>query len=308
MRVLFMGSAVFAVPAVAALLGSPHRLVACVTQPDRPKGRHLQLTPCPVKAFAEGHGLPVQTPERIADPAALAAVEALQPDLIAVAAYGQYLPSRLLAMARVACVNIHPSLLPKYRGAAPIQWAVAGGETVTGVTILHVSRKMDSGDIILQEPFPIGPEQTAGALEPLLAARGAELLLRALGQLEAGTAERRPQDEAGVTWARKLEKEDGRLIWEKDALALHHQVRGFQPWPGCFLEAGGRRIKVLATRVEAAAGPPGHVLSLDGAGPLVACGSGALRLLSVQPEGRPAMAGRDFLNGAGWAVGPVGQA
>lgn len=305
MRIIFMGSAAFAGPAVEAVLGSRHQLVACVTQPDRPKGRHLKLTPCPVKALAEARGIPVQTPERIADPVALAAVEALASDVIVVAAYGQYLPSRLLAMPKVACVNIHPSLLPKYRGAAPIQWAVAGGDAVTGVTILHVSKKMDSGDIILQEPFAIAEGETAGSLEPKLAEFGAALMLRALDQLESGTAARVPQEESAVTWARKLEKEDGRVDWRKSAVVLHNQVRGFYPWPGSFIEVSHKRLKILATRVEPLAGEPGVVLALDGDGPVVACGSGAVRLLEVQPEGRPAMPGRAFLNGAGWMVGQV---
>jgi methionyl-tRNA formyltransferase len=187
MRILFMGSAEFACPAVEALRVSGHDLVACVTQPDRPKGRHLKLTPCPVKALAEARGIPVLTPERVADPHVLASVEALRPDLIVVAAYGQYLPSRLLAMPRLACINIHPSLLPKYRGAAPIQWAVASGDTMTGVSILHVSKKMDSGDLILQASYPIGDEDTAGSLEPKLAEFGAELMLQAIAQVEQGT-------------------------------------------------------------------------------------------------------------------------
>lgn len=297
MRIVFMGSAEFACPAVEALQLSGHDLVACVTQPDRPKGRHLKLTPCPVKALAEARGIPVQTPERIADAAALADVEALHPDIIVVAAYGQYLPSRLLAMPKVACINIHPSLLPKYRGAAPIQWAVASGDTMTGVTILHVSKQMDAGDLILQERYPIGDEDTAGSLEPKLAEFGAELMLRAIAQLEQGTAARVPQKESGVTWARKLDKEDGRLDWSLPAERVRHHIRGFQPWPGAFTMIGNQRLKILVARVEPGSGEPGRVLELGGEGPLVACGEQALRLLEVQPEGRPAMPGRAYVNG-----------
>ncbi len=305
MRILFMGSAEFAVPAVEALRGSRHELVACVTQPDRPKGRHLKLTACPVKTWATVHGIPVQTPERIAEPTALADVEALRADIIVVAAYGQYLPSRLLAMPKVACINIHPSLLPKYRGAAPIQWSVASGDTVTGVTILHVSKQMDAGDIILQERYEIADEETAGTLEPKLAQFGAILLLRAIDQLEAGQAARVPQDEAGVTWARKLEKEDGRLDWNKPAAVLRHQIRGFYPWPGSFTTVDGKRLKVLAARVERGAGRPGEIVDLAGDGVLVACGEGALRLVDVQPEGRPTMSGQAFLTGTTWKLGQV---
>lgn len=305
MRIVFMGSAEFACPAVEALRLSRHALVACVTQPDRPKGRHLKLTACPVKALAEARGIPVQTPERIADSAALASVETLQPDVIVVAAYGQYLPSRLLAMPRVACINIHPSLLPKFRGAAPIQWAVAGGDTMTGVTILHVSKRMDAGDLILQEPYPIGDEDTAGSLEPKLAEFGAELLLRALDQLEQGMAARVLQDEAQVTWARKLDKEDGRLDWTLAAAQVRHHIRGFQPWPGAFTMIGNQRLKILVARVEPARGEPGRVLEIGGEGPLVACGEQALRLLEVQPEGRPAMPGRAYVNGCPLAPGQI---
>ena len=306
MRVLFMGSADFACPAVAALQASRHRLVACVTQPDRPKGRHLKLAPCPVKVLAVSHGIPVLSPERIADPAALDALAQLQPEIIVVAAYGQYLPSRLLAMPSLACINIHPSLLPKYRGAAPIQWALANGDAVTGVTILHVSKKMDAGDLILQETFAVDPDDTAGSLEPRLAAFGATLMLRAIDQLEEGTAARLPQDEAQVCWARKLEKQDGLLDWRKPAQALRHQVRGFFPWPGSFTLVEGKRLKVLSVRVEPLdSSVPGEVIALDGDGPLVACGAGALRLLEVQPEGRPAMPGKAFLNGTAWKTGQM---
>ena len=303
MRILFMGSAEFACPAVRALLESRHHLVACVTQPDRPKGRHLKLTPCPVKALAEARGLPVLTPEKIAEPEALGAVAAWQPEVIVVAAYGQYLPARLLTLPTQACVNIHPSRLPRYRGAAPIQWAVASGDTMTAVSILHVARKMDAGDIILQKDYPIGEEDTAGSLEPKLADFGAELLLKALDLLEAGIAPCEPQDENAVTWARKLEKEDGRLDWRKPATRLRNEIRGFQPWPGAFTMIGGKRLKVLFARVEEKVGTPGTLLDVAGEGLLVACGENALRLLEVQPEGRPAMSGRAFLNGVGLRVG-----
>lgn len=305
MRILFMGSAEFACPAVEALRVSGHDLVACVTQPDRPKGRHLKLTPCPVKALAEARGIPVLTPERVADPHVLASVEALRPDLIVVAAYGQYLPSRLLAMPRLACINIHPSLLPKYRGAAPIQWAVASGDTMTGVSILHVSKKMDSGDLILQASYPIGDEDTAGSLEPKLAEFGAELMLQAIAQVEQGTAARLPQDEALVTWARKLDKEDGRLDWTRPAEHLRHLIRGFQPWPGAFTMIGNQRLKVLLARVEPGRGVPGRLLEVQGEGPLVACGEQALRLLEVRPEGRPAVPGHAYVNGCPLVPGQI---
>lgn len=303
MRIVFMGSAEFACPTVEALLASRHELVCCVTQADRPRGRHLAVTACPVKIMAAGRGFPVMTPERVADSGVLSELDSYSPDIIVVAAYGQYLPGRLLSLPRVACVNIHPSLLPKYRGAAPIQWAVAGGDTVTGVTILHVAKKMDAGDIILQEIHPIDPDETAASLERKLAKFGAELLLRALGLLESGAASRTPQDEARATWARKLVKEDGRLDWSKPAEILRHHVRGFHPWPGSFTEVDGKRLKILRTRVEEGRGRAGEVLSMAEEGPLIACGESALRLLDVQPEGRPAMSGRSYAQGVAWDVG-----
>ncbi len=301
MNILFMGSAQFACPAVEALLGSRHRLIACVTQPDRPKGRSLKVSPCPVKALAEARGVAVLTPEKIGD--AYGALAALAPDLTVVAAYGQYIPGRILDLPRLGSINIHPSLLPRYRGAAPIQWAVASGDTETGVTILHVSRAMDAGDIILQERSAIGVDETAAVLEPRLAAHGAALLLRAIDLLESGTAPRIPQDPALATHARKLTKEDGLLDWREPAAVLRHRVRGFQPWPGCHTFDRGQRLKVLSVRVEEARGEPGTLLDAGGDGPMIACGEGALRLLEVQPEGRRPVAGTAFLAGAGWQRG-----
>lgn len=301
MRVIFMGSAEFACPAVEALLRSPHTLVACVTQPDRPKGRHLELTPCPVKALALSRGVPVLSPEKIG--AAHDELAALAPDLIAVAAYGQYIPGRISELPRHRAINIHPSLLPKYRGAAPIQWAVANGETMTGVSIQYVAPRMDAGDLLLQQEHPIEPEDTAATLEPRLARAGAELLLRAIAQLEGGHAHPISQDDAKATHARKLEKADARIDWTQPAATLHNRVRGFQPWPGaCFLHEQ-RTVKVLRSAVESGAGAPGSVLAIGDAGPLVACGGGALRLCDVQPEGRRAMGGLAFANGARLAVG-----
>lgn len=299
MRVIFMGSAEFACPAVEALLGSRHELVACVTQPDRPKGRRLKVQPCPVRALAEAKGVRVLAPEAV--DGAYDEIATLRPDLIAVAAYGQYIPGRLIDLPPRGAINIHPSLLPRYRGAAPIQWAVANGDTVTGVSILYVGRKMDAGDVILQQEHDIADGDTAATLAPRLARAGAELLVRAIDLIDTGHAHRTPQDEAKVTWARKLEKADGRIDWTLPALALHHRVRGFQPWPGsaCEAQAGsGHHLKVLRTRVEQGTGVPGTILDATGDGPLIACGENALRLLDVQPEGKRPMPGAAYLNGA----------
>lgn len=296
MRILFMGSAEFACPALEALLGSRHEVVACVTQPDRPRGRHLKVAACPVKALATARGVRTLTPERIGD--AYGELASLHPDLAVVAAYGQYIPARISDLPRHRSVNIHPSLLPRYRGAAPVQWALASGETMTGVSIQYVAPKMDAGDLVLQQEFEIRPDDTATTLEPRLARAGAELVLRAVDLLDAGHAHPTPQDEAKATWARKLEKSDAQLDWNQPAVVLHNRVRGFQPWPGAHCAVRGKQLKVLRTRVEAASGVPGSVLEGGAEGPLVACGTGALRLLEVQPEGRRAMAGGDYLRGA----------
>ncbi len=300
-RIVFMGSDAFAVPAVEALLASEHQLAACVAQPDRPSGRGRHLTPCPVKACAVSAGIPVLAPEKIGD--AYGELAALAPDLIAVAAYGQYIPRRIIELPPLGCINIHPSLLPRYRGAAPIQWAVANGDTETGVSIIDVTARMDAGPILLQERHPIFPEDTTPTLEPRLAKAGAALLLEAIRRLASGAAVRLPQDESAVTWARKLEKADGLLDWLQPARSLHNRVRGFQPWPGTYCTVSGKRLGVSATRAERASGEPGAILDLGGDGPLIACGSDALRLLVVQPEGKRSMSGADYARGARLGVG-----
>lgn len=301
MRVLFMGSGSVACPALRELAARPgDSVVAVVTQPDRPSGRRRELAACPAKKLADTLGLPVRAPERAGDPAELDALRALAPELIVVADYGQFLKPALLALPPRGAINIHPSLLPKYRGAAPIQWAVASGETETGVTILHVTEKMDAGDIILQEKAPIRDEHTAATLTPLLAELGATLLIRALELIRRGEAPRRPQDESLATLAPKLVKEDGRVDWTLPAQVIRNRARGFTPWPGCFAvqpgEAGGF-LRLLASRVEPGTGEPGLILECGPDGPLVACGGQALRLLEVLPENRKAMSGADYARG-----------
>lgn len=303
LKIIFMGSDGFAVPAVEALHSSSHGLLACVTQPDRPQGRGRHIQACPVKQRAEALGVPVLTPEKIGD--AFDALATLRPELIVVAAYGQYIPHRIIELPRLGSINIHPSLLPKYRGAAPIQWAIAAGETETGVTILEVSPRMDAGAIFLQRMHPIDPADTALSLEPQLAALGAELMLDVVDLLERGVALRCPQDETAVTWARKLEKKDAQLDWKRTACELHNRVRGFQPWPGAFCLTCGGRLGIFRTAVETRNAEPGTLLELSGPGPLVACASGALRLLEVQPEGKRAMSGADYLRGCRLELGSV---
>lgn len=297
MRVVFFGSAAIGFPLLEALLASTKDVVvSVVTQPDRPAGRKQQLTPCPVKSFAQERALPVLSPEKIKD--GLPELAALNADLFVVVAYGQYIPPSVLALPNYGAINLHPSLLPKYRGSSPIQWAVANGDTITGVTILYVSEEMDAGDIILQREVPIGPDDTSATLEPVLATAGAELLMEAIEQIRNGTVQRRPQNEADATEVRKLTKEDGRLNWNLSADVLRNRIRGFTPWPGCFCEMpDGQRLKIVRVSVEVCKGAPGEILDVSGAGPLVAAGEGSLRLLEVQPSGKCVMDGASYLRG-----------
>ena len=306
MRIIFMGSGDVGCPVVERLLASPQdELVAVVSQPDRPQGRKLQLAPCPVKAFVAGR-VPVLTPEKCGAPDFVAQLAALKPDLIVVAAYGQFLPRALLDLPPHGVINVHPSLLPKYRGAAPIQWAVARGEKETGVSIIYLIEKMDAGDILQQERMPIAPDATAAELTPQLSALGAELLMRAVENIRTGTVQRVPQNDALATRAPLLKKTDGRLDWSRPADELHNRIRGFFPWPGCYFEwprGSEKRVKVLKAALTTGGGEAGTMLSTDPRQLIVACGTGALQLLAVQPEGKKPMTAADFLNGAHLAPG-----
>lgn len=297
MRIVFFGSAPIGFPSLEALLASGQdEVVAAVTQPDRPAGRKQHLTACPVKTFAQERGLTVLSPDKIGE--SLAELAALESDLFVVVAYGQYIPQSVLELPKYGAINLHPSLLPKYRGSSPIQWAVANGDTVTGVTILYVSEKMDSGDILLQREVPIGPDDTSATLEPILAEAGAQRLMEAVEQIRNGTVRARVQDESLATEVRKLTKEDGRLDWTQPAGVLRNRIRGFVPWPGCFCELpGGTPLKVWRAAVEEGDGEPGAVLDASGGGPLIAAGKGALRLLEVQPAGKKVMDGASYLRG-----------
>jgi len=298
MRILFFGSAAISFQTLEALLASSQdELVGVVTQPDRPVGRKLKTTPCPVKVFAQERGIPVFSPEKVGSTESFQILENLHADLFVVVAYGQYIPQSVLALPPFGSINLHPSLLPKYRGSSPIQWALANGDLVTGVTILYVSEKMDAGDILCQREIPISPEDTAETLEPVLARTGAELLMEAVEQIRTGEVRATPQDEATATEVSKLTKEDGRLDWTLPARTLNNRIRGFVIWPGCFCETGSGRLKVLKARVESGNGRPGEILDGSGDGPLVATGEEALCLLEVQPAGKRAMDGAAYLRG-----------
>jgi len=305
MRIVFMGSAELACPCLDVVLGQPGHVVAgVVSQPARPCGRSLKPTPCPAHAHALEKGLPVLTPDRINTPDMIEALRAYHPDLIVVVAYGQILKPTILDLPPLGCVNVHASLLPKYRGAAPIQWAIANGEIKTGVTTMYMSPGMDEGDIIDQSEVDIFPGETAGLLHQRLSQAGAILLASTVERICAGTVRRRAQNPAEATYAVKLKKRDGRLEWRLPATVLCCRIRGFNPWPGCYMELGGDqplKIKVLSAQVEAApegaVQVPGTLLSTKGEGPLIQAGEQAVRLLEVQPEGKRPM------SGAAWARG-----
>ena len=296
MRVVFMGSAELAIPSLKAILEKGEdTVVGVVSQPDRPAGRKRRPTPSPLKAFAAEKGLNVLVPEKVGDPESVDALAALKPDLLVVVAYGQYIPTRVIDLAPGGAINVHPSLLPKYRGSAPIQWAIANGDRETGVSIIFLAQKMDAGDILRQETYPIGSDDTSALLHGKLARFGADLLLKAIDDIRAGTVSRTAQDESDALEIRKLAKEDGAIDWTLPAETIRNRIRAFDPWPGstCTLP-DGQVLKVWGAVLEEGCGAPGEVL--DGH-LLVAAGDGALRLAEIQPAGKKRMPAASFLNG-----------
>ena len=303
-RIVFMGTPEFAVPSLRALAAAGYRIAAVVSQPDRPQGRKRLLMPTPVKAAAEELGIPVLQPERVRRPEAVEAIAAHEPDLIVTAAYGQILPKPLLDLPRLGCINVHGSLLPKYRGGAPIQRAIMNGETVTGVTILYMAEGLDTGDMISRVEVPIGPDDTAGTMFAKLSEAGAGLLVRTLPDIVAGTARAVPQDDAEATYAPNLTREDERLDWSREAKRLHDQVRGLSPFAGGYTLLNGEVFKVWQCRPAEAPGSaanaadarPGTIRAADGR-LFVAAGDGWLELLQVQPAGKKAMPAAEWLKG-----------
>jgi methionyl-tRNA formyltransferase len=303
-RVVFLGSGAFAIPSFEALLEAGHDVAALVTQPDKEKGRGRGMAAPPLKPVAEARGVRVVQPRRIREPEALQALRDLRPEVLVVVAYGQILPRPVLDVPRRGAVNVHGSLLPRYRGAAPIQWAIANGEPETGVTTMLLDEGMDTGPILLARATPIGEEETATDLEPRLARLGAALLVETLDGLRDGTLAARPQVHAEATMARILRKEDGRVDWARPAAEIAARARGFHPWPGATTRHGGGDLKLLRVRPEPgdplpADVLPGTVLGVDRLGIVVAAGEGTrLRLLDVQPESRRAMEAAAFAAGA----------
>ncbi|HHW07952.1 MAG TPA: methionyl-tRNA formyltransferase [Clostridia bacterium] len=301
MRIVFMGTADFAVPCLKALHGAGYEIAGVVTQPDRPKGRGRNLSPPPVKEAAQALGLPVFQPEKVKAPESIKRIEGMQPDCIVVVAYGQLLPDALLELAPYGCINVHASLLPEYRGGAPMHRAIMDGKEKTGVTTMFVSRKLDAGDIILQSPRLIPEEMTVGELHDLLAADGAQLLLETLALLQKGEAPRRPQEEEKATYAPLLTRADEWIDWRRPAKEVANQVRGMDPWPGAYTRWQGKNLKIWKAQVVPqldATGAPGTVVALDRAGVLVACGDGqGILVKELQLAGKKRMTTEEFIKG-----------
>ena len=310
-KTVFFGTPAFALPTLQRLLGSPHRVVAVVTRPDRPRGRGRRVSPSPVKSLAAEHAVPVLEPESLASESVRQRIAAYEPDLAVVAAFGRILPDALLETPRHGTINVHASLLPKYRGAAPIQRAILAGETTTGVTIIRLVREMDAGPMLAWRPRPIGPGETSTAVEQGLAELGADLLLATVAAIDAGTATETPQDHAAATFAPRLTRDDGRIDWNRPARAIHDQVRGLHPWPHAFTYLDGDRYLILASRIPEAgagaadAGPaPGTLVEASGDRLVAAAGGGSLLAITeIQPEGRRPLPARALLAGRRWTPG-----
>jgi methionyl-tRNA formyltransferase len=301
-RVVFLASGAFAIPSLEALIGAGHEVAALVTQPDRESGRGQSLAPPKVKPVAEGHGIEVLQVARARAPEAQQRLRELRPEIQVVVAFGQILPRAVIDIAPRGTVNVHASLLPRLRGAAPIQWAIANGDTETGVTTMQIDEGLDTGPLLLSRALPIGPQETAAELEPRLARLGGELLVETLAGLETGTLQPVPQDAGRATHAPLLTKQDGRVDWSLPAHAIACRARGFHPWPGAFTHHEGRLLKLLRVHeaaLERSALEPGLVSEVDPKGIAVACGAGTLlRLEEVQPESRRAMPAAAWAQGA----------
>lgn len=306
LRLVFFGTPAFAATALRRLLRSPHQVAAVVTQPDRPRGRGQRLSFSPVKAVAVEAGIPVLQPERLKTPEFQHALQDLHADLGVVAAYGKILPEAVIGACRRGLINIHASILPKYRGAAPVHRAVMAGDPETGVSIMRVVRELDAGPVFAVARHPIGPDDTSAEIEHALAGIGAELCVEVIDQIAAGAAREEPQDHAEATYANRLVKEEGRIDWTRPAREIHNRVRGLHPWPLAHTSMAGERVLVLkSSPLDLAAGsaPPGGVIKAAGDDLIVATGGGALKLLQLQPEGRRPMSAREFLAGRRIAPG-----
>ncbi|MGM9593221.1 MAG: methionyl-tRNA formyltransferase [Candidatus Onthomonas sp.] len=300
MRIVFMGTPDFAVPSLERLIADGHDIAAVYTQPDKPKNRGMKLTPSPVKEVALAHQIPVVQPQKLREEGVLETLNAYEPELIVVVAYGKLLPKALIDLPPKGCINVHSSLLPKYRGAAPINWAVINGETETGVTIMDIAEALDAGDIISQAATPIDPNESVETLHDRLAVMGAELLSRTVVSIADGTAQRTPQEHSQSTYAPMLSRELSPIDWSRSAREIHNQIRGLTPWPATTMELSGSTFKVYAAEEtgETTGKPAGTLVGTDKRGICMACGDGkVLRVLELQAPGKKRMKAPDYLRG-----------
>jgi methionyl-tRNA formyltransferase len=296
MRIVFIGTGEIGVPALRALLKSEHQVVGVVTQPDKPVGRAQSIEPPPIKKILTTIQMPLLQPARIKDRQATEQIRALKPDVIVVMAYAQILPRGVLEIPKIACLNLHASLLPRWRGAAPIQAAIAAGDSKTGITIMYMDEGLDTGDVLLQRTIDILPSDTGGSLHDRLASLAPEALLESLDLLAKERAPRTPQDNRFATYAPKLRREEGKIDWSASAEAIERRIRAFNPWPGAFIKFDGRNLKIFSAIVVAADGSPGEILRSDKE-LMIAAGEGALSLGEVQLEGKRRMTAAEFLRG-----------
>jgi methionyl-tRNA formyltransferase len=300
MRIVFIGTGEIGVPTLRILLDSEHELVGVVTQPDKPAGREQRIESPPIKKALIGRARPpgpmILQPAKIKDPQSIEEIRRLTPDVIVVVAYGQILPRDVLEIPRLACLNLHASLLPRWRGAAPIQAAIAAGDSETGITVMYMDEGLDTGDILLQREVAILPDDTGGSLHDRLAQIAPEALLEALGFLAAANAPRIPQDNGRATYAPKLKREHGQIDWSESAEAINRKIRAYNPWPGAFMKLGGQNLKIFSASLVDLNGQPGEVLRND-KDLIVATGKGALSLDEVQLEGKRRMSAGEFLRG-----------
>lgn len=305
LKVVFFGTPQFAVPTLDALLTSPHAVVGVVTQPDRPRGRGQKESDAPVKARARQAGLPILQPDTLKDPAVLDAVRAFGADIGVVAAYGKILTQAVLDIPRLGLINVHASLLPKYRGAAPVHRAVIAGEAKTGVTIMRIVRALDAGAMLATVERPIGPDDTSEDVERDLSTLGATLLVATLDRMALGPVEETPQDDSAATYAQRLTKEDGVVDWSRPAAAIHNQIRGLHPWPHAFSYVEGQRLILHRSTwsPQSAAAEPGTIVAAQGDELRVATGGGTLLVTELQAEGRRPARAREFLAGRKLAAG-----
>lgn len=297
-RVIFMGTPDFAVPCLARLVEISD-VVAVVTQPDRPKGRGQKLLPPPVKVFAQEHGIAVYQPVRVKATDFVDVLRGLAPDLIVVVAFGQILSKEILSLPPLGCINVHASLLPRYRGAAPMQWAIVRGEKETGVTTMFMDEGLDTGDMLVRETLPITQAMTAAELHDAMMKLGADVLEKTLFSLSEGTLKRTPQDDALSTYAPLLDKEVGRIDWKKSAQEIHDLVRGLNSWPGAYTMLEGQKFKIWRTRLAEGTAEPGEIVSVTKQGLLVGTGEGMLEILELQAPSKKKMAAGDYVRGHG---------